>query len=159
MEPSRFYHTSPQKSAGPRGGIRARIDGRHHVDAQYGGLRQSGADQGLLIGRICDLSGFTSDGWRRRELNVKQGARGYPEVRDTIDLIDTDGKRYRGLPFVKGARHSGHACLGQPGSLKPWFVRHYDFKHVATEDVYLTSIGQPNEYRIYTHAEWAALNG
>jgi hypothetical protein len=120
-------------------------------------MSHSGSSQRALIGRICDLSGFTSDGWRRRELNINRGAGGYPDVRDTIHLIDTDGKRYYGLPFVKGARHPGHTCLGQPGSLKPWFVRHYDFKHVTTEDVYLESTGQPNEYLIYTQAEWAGL--
>ncbi len=110
----------------------------------------------ILVGRICDLSGFDSGGWRRRELNVKRGPDGYPEVRDTITLIDSDGIRYPGLPFVMGARHQGHSCLGQPGALKPWFRKHYDEKRVHEEAVYLEPTGKPNEYRIYTQAEWAA---
>jgi hypothetical protein len=74
------------------------------------------SEESVLVARICDLSGSTSDGWRRREINVKQGTDGYPEVRDTVDLVDSAGIRYLGLPFVKGARHPGHTCLGQPGA-------------------------------------------
>ncbi len=110
----------------------------------------------ILVGRICDLSGFDNAGWRRRELNVKRGPDGYPEVRDSIHLIDSDGICYPSLPFVKGARHEGHSCLGQPGALKPWFRKHYDEKRVRPEAVYLEPTGQSNEYRIYTEAEWGA---
>jgi hypothetical protein len=110
--------------------------------------------KGILIGRICDLSGSTSDGWRRREINVKRDATGYPEVRDVIHLIDSSDLRYPNLPFVKGARLPGHTCLGQPGSLKRWFVKHYPFERVKTEDVYLKPTGRQNEYVILTEAEW-----
>ena len=119
-------------------------------------LTQQVASHGTLVGRICDLSGATSDGWRRRELNLKQRADGYPAVRDVIHLIDSSGAKYSGLPFVKGARHPGHTCLGQTGALKRWFVQHYPFGHVTPENVYLEPTGQRDEYRIYTEAEWAA---
>ena len=114
---------------------------------------------GVLTGRICDLSSSTSDGWRRRELNVKQGREGYPAVRDVIHLIDSSGTRYPSLPFVKGARLPGHTCLGQPGALKPWFLKHYSSHSVASESVYLTPTGGQNEYRIYTESEWAKSSG
>src|SRR5580658_2112189 len=112
--------------------------------------------QAILVSRICDLSGFDNSGWRRRELNVKKRPDGYPQVRDTIHLIDSDGIRYPGLPFVKGARHDGHSCLGQPGTLKPWFRKHYDEKRVRAESVCLEPTGQSNEYWIYTEGEWTA---
>ena len=115
-----------------------------------------GSLQGVLVARICDLSGFDNDGWRRRELNVKRGASGYPQVRDSIDLIDSDGVPYRRLPFVKGARHADHTCLGQPGALKPWFRKHYDEKRANGGTVYLVPTERSNEYRIYTEDEWAA---
>jgi hypothetical protein len=113
-------------------------------------------NQAILIGRICDLSGFDSGGWRRRELNVKRGSDGYPQVRDTINLLDSDGIRYPNLPFVMGARHGGHSCLGQPGALKQWFRKHYDEKTVHPETVYVEPTGRSNEYRIHTETEWAA---
>jgi len=116
----------------------------------------------VLVGRICDLSGATSDGWRRREINVKQGPDGYPAVRDIIHLIDSSGAKYSGLPFIKGARHPGHTCLGQPGALRAWFTRHYSPEKVEPVNVYFKPTGQPNEYRIYTESEWKAganING
>ncbi len=116
----------------------------------------SGSSQ-TLVGRICDLSGATSDGWRRREINVKQGPDGYPAVRDTIDLIDSSGTKYPGLPFIKGARLPGHTCLGQPGALKRWFALHYSFEKVRPESVYFMATGQRNENRIYTESEWAIV--
>jgi hypothetical protein len=117
---------------------------------------QSGHLKGELVGRICDLSNATSDGWRRREINVKHAADGYPAVRDIIHLIDSSGAKYPGLPFVKGARLPGHTCLGKPGALRPWFARHYSADRVEAESVYFKPTGQPNEYRIYTKSEWKA---
>jgi len=117
---------------------------------------QSGHLKGELVGRICDLSNATSDGWRRREINVKQGPDRHPAVRDIIHLIDSSGAKYPGLPFIKGARLPGHTCLGKPGALKPWFARHYSADRVAAENVYFKPTGQPNEYRIYTESEWKA---
>ena len=112
----------------------------------------------FLIGWVCDLSGADADGWRRRELNIKRAVDGYPEVRDVIHLIDSEGNRYHGLPFVKGARFRGYTCLGMPKALKPWFLRHYDFNDAKKrESVYLESTGQRNEYRLYTEPEWMAL--
>lgn len=118
-------------------------------------LTRPDASGGILVGRICDLSNSATDGWRRREINVRCGPDGYPAVRDLIHLIDSSGVKYSGLPFVIGARHPGHTCLGRPGALKPWFTRHYPFEYVKTENVYLTPTGQQNEYRIYTESEWA----
>jgi hypothetical protein len=88
---------------------------------------------------------------------VKQDPHGYPAVRDTIHLIDSSGSKYFGLPFVKGARHPGHTCLGQPGALKPWFKQHYSTEEVDAGNVYFKPTGQPKEYRIYTDAEWKAV--
>lgn len=111
---------------------------------------------GVLVGRICDLSNTTTDGWRRREINVKQGFGGYPDVRDIIHLIDSSGSKYSNLPFIKGARLPGHTCLGRPGALRPWFGRHYSAHSVEAENVYFRPTEQPNEYRIYTESEWKA---
>ena len=110
--------------------------------------------KGILVGRICDLSGSTSDGWRRREINVRKDATGYPEVRDVIHLIDSSNLSYPNLPFVKGARFPDHTCLGQPGALKRWFTKHYPFELVKSEDVYFKPTGRQNEYLIFTDAEW-----
>jgi hypothetical protein len=114
--------------------------------------------KGILVGRICDLSNTTNDGWRRREINVKQGPDGYPAVRDIIHLMDSSGMKYFGLPFIKGARHPSHTCLGQPGALRPWFARHYSADRVEAENVYFKPTGQPNEYRIYTESQWKVAN-
>jgi len=113
-----------------------------------------GRSKGWLDGRICDLSNETSDGWKRREINVRQGPDGYPAVRDIIHLIDSSGVKYRDLPFIKGARLPGYVCLGKPGQLRPWFDRHYSSEKVLTEEVYFKPTGQPNEYRIYTKSQW-----
>jgi hypothetical protein len=113
---------------------------------------------GDLVGQICDLSNTTSDGWRRREINVKQGRDGYPAVRDIMHLIDSSDARYHGLPFIKGARLPGHTCLGQPGALRPWFKRHYSVEKVELEHVYFKPTGQPHEFRIYTESEWKAVD-
>jgi hypothetical protein len=112
---------------------------------------------GVLVGQICDLSNTTSDGWRRREINVKQGRDGYPNIRDIIHLIDSSDARYHDLPFIKGARFPGHTCLGQPGALRPWFSRHYSVEKVESGNVYFKPTGQPHEYRIYTESEWKAV--
>jgi hypothetical protein len=113
--------------------------------------------KGVLVGRICDLSNMTNDGWRRREINVRQGPDGHPAVREIFHLIDTSGTRYSSLPFIKGARLPGHTCLGQPGALRPWFTRHYSADRVESENVYFKPTGQPSEYCIYTESEWKAL--
>jgi hypothetical protein len=111
---------------------------------------------GVLVGRICDLANATSDGWRRREINVKQGSDGYPAIRDIIHLVDSSGAKYSGLPFIKGARLPDHTCLGQPGALKVWFKQHYSFEKVESVNVYFKPTGQSNEYRICTETEWRA---
>jgi hypothetical protein len=111
---------------------------------------------GVLVGRICDLANATGDGWRRREINVKQGSNGYPAIRDIIHLVDSSGSKYPNLPFIKGARLPGHTCLGQPGALKVWFKQHYSFEKVESVNVYFNPTGQPNEYRICTETEWSA---
>jgi hypothetical protein len=118
---------------------------------------QSVISKGILVGRVCDLSNTTSDGWRRREINVKQGPDGYPAVRDIIHLIDSSGAKYPGLPFVKGARLPGHT-LGQPGALRPWFTRHYPADRVEAENVYFKPTGNPNEYQIYAESQWKVAN-
>jgi len=110
----------------------------------------------VLVGRICDLSSTTTDGWRRREINVKRGSDGYPDVRDIIHLIDSSGAQYPDLPFIKGARLPGHTCLGQPGALKPWFTRRFPFGEVKTENVYFEPTDRSNEYRILSESEWKA---
>lgn len=112
-----------------------------------------------LDGRIRDLSGFTSDGWRRREIIVRQGTNGYPKVRDNINLVDSSGATYSNLPFIKGAQEEGYVCLGQPGALKRWFTERYRFAEVSRENVYFESTVRPNEYRIYSESEWRAREG
>jgi len=118
-------------------------------------LRTSGSTE-FLVGRICDLCNAATDGWRRREINVRQGADGYPAVRGSIHLIDSSGAKYPGLTFVEGARLPGHTCLGQPGALKRWFTQHYQFEQVESSNVYFKPTGQLNEYQIYSEAEWGA---
>jgi hypothetical protein len=118
--------------------------------------KQSVISNEMLVGRICDLCNTASDGWRRREINVRQGSDGYPEVRDSIHLIDSSGAKYPGLTFVEGARLPGHICLGQPGKLKRWFTQRYRSEQVEPSNVYFKPTGQLNEYQIYSEAEWRA---
>ena len=74
---------------------------------------------GVLLGRLRDLCNLTSDGWRRREIIICQGANGYPRENDCIHLVELcSGASYRDLPFIKGAGVQGYVCLGKPGSAK-----------------------------------------
>jgi hypothetical protein len=109
----------------------------------------------LLLGRIRDLGQSTGDGWKRREIIIRQRSDGYPRERDHIRLIDSSGGTYD-LPLIKGAGVQGYTCLGRPGTLKPWFTRHYSAEEVEGEKVYFKPTGRPNEYRIYTEVEWKA---
>ena len=107
----------------------------------------SGASR-VLMGRIRDLCQTTSDGWRRREIIVRQGPNGYPRERDNIYLIDSSGARYHDLPFIKGAGVQGYTCMGKPGALRSWFAQHYIAEQVVVENVYFEPTNQPNEYQI-----------
>jgi hypothetical protein len=127
---------------------------RAHPEAPMRSARPTGPSEKVLSGRIRDLCQATSDGWRRREIIVRQGADGYPSERDQIRLIDSSGATYD-LPFIKGAGIPGYTCLGKPGTLKPWFLRHYAADKIDGITVYFKPTGRPNEYRIYTGAEWA----
>lgn len=138
-------------------GVKTRAAVIEPVPAHSQAPTRSVQPSGMLIGRICDLSNTTTDGWRRREINVKQGSDGYPEVRDIIHLVDSTGSKYPNLPFIKGARLSDHICLGKPGALRPWFGRHYSADRVEAENVYFIATGQSNEYRICTESEWKAI--
>jgi hypothetical protein len=122
------------------------------------GLMASGIHRGLLVGRIRDTYRAADDGWRRREIDVKQDSSGYPAVGDVIDLIDSSGATYRRLRFVNGARYRGHTSLGQGKKLqlKEWFVRNYPIVYVKPENVYFDPTGNRGEYRIYTESEWKA---
>jgi hypothetical protein len=125
-----------------------------YPDAPMRSAYSTGPSKGVLSGRIRDLCQTTSDGWRRREIIVRQGVDGYPRERDQIRLIDSSGATYD-LPFIKGAGIPGYTCLGKPGTLKPWFLRHYAANKIDGVTVYLRATDRPNEYRIYTGAEWA----
>jgi hypothetical protein len=137
------------------GAKKPRIDNEHVGTRSFPPVQPVHAG-GVLVGRICDLANATGDGWRRREINVKQGSNGYPAIRDIIHLIDSSGSKYPNLPFIKGARLPGHTCLGQPGALKAWFKQHYCFEKVESVNVYFNPTEQPNEYRICTETEWSA---
>jgi len=110
----------------------------------------------VLVGRIRDLCQFTTDGWRRREIIVRQSVNVYPREGDRVDLVDSSGGRYTNVPFIKGAGVQGYTCLGQPGALKPWFMRHYRSEQVEAASVYFKPTGQSNEYEIYSESEWRA---
>jgi len=92
---------------------------------------------------------------------VKQDSHGYPAIGDVVDLVDSSGARYRGLPLVKGAGYPGHTSLGQgkKPQLKEWFVRNYPAVYVKPENVYFDPTGNRGEYRIYTESEWKAAGG
>jgi hypothetical protein len=109
---------------------------------------------GVLVGRLYGLSNNASDGWRRREINIPQDANGYPKIGDYIHLVDSSGVSYRDLPFIKGAKAQGYACLGKPGALKPWFAKRYSVGEVETKSIYLEPTGRSTEYRIYSELEW-----
>jgi hypothetical protein len=108
----------------------------------------------VLVGMIRDLAQNAANGWRRREIIVKQTASGYPQVGQRINLADASGKSLGEFPFIKGAGKTGYTCLGKPGLLSEWFVRRYPFHRVATEAVYFAQRERQNEYRIYSRSEW-----
>lgn len=111
------------------------------------------APSAVLVGRIRDLCQTTSDGWRRREIIVRQ-AGGRPKERDLIRLMDASGGNYGEFPFIKGAGVQGYVCLGKPGTLKPWFTRRYPIGAVKPENVYFEPTGTSSQYRIYSESEW-----
>jgi hypothetical protein len=113
--------------------------------------------EGLLKGRVRPLAQFTRpDGWARREIIIKQDTvTGYPKVRDGIKLIDTEGYSYN-LTFIEGANVAGYTCLGQPGTLKTWFLKHYPKEIVIEDEVFLKSTDNlKNEFKIFTSKQWA----
>jgi hypothetical protein len=109
----------------------------------------------LLTGRIRRLSQRDRDGWERREIIVgRDGSTRYPDVRDKIEIVDSDGELYR-LSFIKGAHVSGYTCLGQPGVLKKWFQKHYQTNIVTEDTVYFEAAESANVFRIWTSQQWA----
>lgn len=110
----------------------------------------------LLQGRIRTLANPDQDGWARREIIVDQDlTTGYPRVGDEIRLIDSDNETYE-LTFIKGANVSGYTCLGQPGTLKKWFQKHYRKDEVDKDDVFLEATDMAlREFRIWTSREWS----
>ena len=110
----------------------------------------------LIQRRIRTLSNFDRDGWARREIIAEQDvATGYPKVGDKIRLIDSDDETYE-FTFIRGAKVSGYTCLGQPGTLKKWFQKHYRKDEVDGDNVFLEATGlAPKEFGIWTSKEWA----
>ncbi len=108
----------------------------------------------VLVGVIRDLGQHAANGWRRREIIVKQTSSGYPQVGQSINLADASGKSLGEVPFIKGAGKTGYTCLGKPRALAAWFTRRYPFDRVRTETVYLARIEGQNDYRIYSRREW-----
>jgi len=107
----------------------------------------------VLAGLIRDLSLWTTDGWRRREIILEQ-IDGHPRVGNSIDLVDVAGEQYRNIPLIKGANRKNYVCLGKPGKLKTWFIRRYPIGIAKVEKVYFAHTDRPNEYRIYSESEW-----
>jgi len=108
----------------------------------------------VLTGLIRDLGQSAANGWRRKEILIKQTMSGYPEVRQRINLLDSSGAALGELPFIKGARKAGYTCLGKPGALMAWFAQRYPFDRVRTETVYVARTERRDEYRIYSQLEW-----
>jgi len=101
-------------------------------------------------GRIRTSSQWDAAGWSRREIIVQKDPNtGLPEVGDTWTLIDSDGDIYK-LSFIKGANVSDYTCLGQPGKLKNWFLKHYPRNDVVKDRVVFRSTDHPNEYEIFS---------
>src|SRR5207253_10802794 len=101
------------------------------------------------VQRSCDDS-LHSENMYRHRVNI------YTRKGDRVDLVDSSGGRYTNVPFIKGAGVQGYTCLGQPGALKPWFMRHYRSEQVEAASVYFKPTGQSNEYEIYSESEWRA---
>lgn len=107
-----------------------------------------------LRGLIRSLVKFASDGWERREIIVEQpNTDGFPQIRDEIVVIDSENVRYT-LPFIKGANRDGYVCMGKPGRLKDWFMKHYPDKRVTADEVYFELTSDKTTYRIYTSRQW-----
>ena len=110
----------------------------------------------LFQGRIRRLSQEDADGWLRREIVVQQDPNtGFPNVGDIWILIDSDGDKYK-LRFIKGANVSGYTCLGQPGKLKNWFLKHYPSNDVVKDRVVFQSTEHHNDYEIFSAKQWAS---
>jgi hypothetical protein len=78
-----------------------------------------------LVGKIRDLVQYAGNGWRRREIIVKQRNDGYPAIGQNIKLLDSSGITLGAFSFIKDANRKGYTCLGQPGRLRAWFEQHY----------------------------------
>lgn len=103
-------------------------------------------------GTITDERNKDKAGWLRRSIGVlKNQSGGYPQPGDEITVIDTNSNRYR-LKFTK-SRKRQKVCLGQPGILKPWYVKHYPSDAVRADNVYFQYTGHIDEYRIYSSEE------
>jgi hypothetical protein len=139
-----YGHFFPTKS----GSVSAAKRCSTHSSAPVGAL-----SSGAWVGRIRDLCQTTSDGWRRREIIVRQVG-GRPKERDSIRLVDSSGGDYGELPFIKGAGVQGYVCMGKPGTLKPWFTRRHPIGEVKPENVYFEPTGTSSQYRIYSEPEW-----
>jgi len=113
-----------------------------------------GRKPNILKGFIRTLAQTASDGWERREIIIKQPApSSYPQVRDFIKFKDSDNNSYC-IPYIKGAHKEGFVCLGRPGDLKGWFVKHYPKKRVVDDEVIFVLLEDAETYRIYTSREW-----
>lgn len=58
------------------------------------------------------------------------------------------------LSFIKGANKKGWCLIGQPGVLKPWFLKHYSKEFIKGEVVFELISDNSNEYRIWTIEQW-----
>ena len=109
-------------------------------------------------GTISDERNEDKEKWRRRSIGIPYArSRGYPEVRHTITVIDTDGGKYESV-FTK-SRKPGKVCLGKPGNLKGWYTKHYRYEEVVEDDVYFEYTGSGYEFYIYTSNEWYRRKG
>ena len=105
----------------------------------------------VIQGRIVAENNEDKEDWCRRSISVPNSG-GYPQPGNDITVIDTEDKEYE-LKFTK-SRKPGRVCLGQPGRLKNWYIKHYPEHDVPMDDVFLEFSGKCNAYRIYTSNEW-----
>jgi len=104
-------------------------------------------------GKINDERNKDKEGWQRRSIGVPYDkSRGYPEVRDTITMIDINGNKYES-EFTKSLIPNT-VCLGKSSRLKGWYTTHYPYEKVENDDVYFELTGIGREFRIYTSKEW-----
>jgi hypothetical protein len=107
----------------------------------------------LLIGEIADEHNVDEKGWYRRRISLKKGNSGsYPQVGDTIILIDTYKNQYT-HKFIKGFKRD-RVYTSRPANLKTWFVAHYDTNKLEKDQIYLDLQVTDQSYRLYTSTEW-----